>query len=55
MSPTSLDPSQTLNGLDLDQMGDVLTPPNNACTSMDEDAEQMDEEEVVAEPTEILV
>ena len=55
MSPTSLDPSQTMNGLDLGQMGDVLTSPNNACTSIGEDAESMDEEEVVAETTEILV
>ena len=36
-------------------MEDVLTLPNNTCTSMDKDAEPMDEEEVVAEPTEILV
>ena len=55
MSLTPLDPSQTMNGLDLGQMGDVLTSPNNTCTSMDEDAEPMDEEEVVAEPTKILV
>ena len=55
MSPTPLDPSQTRNGLNLDQIGDVLMSPNNACTSMGEDAEPVDEEEVVAEPTEILV
>ena len=55
MSPTPLDPSQTINGLDLGQMGDVLTSPNNACTSMGEYAEPMDEEEVVAELTEIIV
>ena len=55
MSPTPLDPSQTMNGLDLDQMGGVLTSPNNACISMDEDAELMDKEEAVAEPTKILV
>ena len=53
MSPTPLDPSQMMNGLNLGQMGDVLTSPNNACTSMGEDAETMDGEEVVAEPTEI--
>ena len=55
MSPTPLDPSQTMNGLNLGQMGDVLTSPNNVCTSMGEDAEPMDEEEVVVETTEILV
>ena len=55
MLPTPLDPSQTMNGLDLGQMGDVLTSPNNACTSMGEDAEPMDEEEFVEETTEILV
>ena len=44
-----------MNGLDLDQMGDVLTSPNNSCTSMDKDTEPMDKEEVVVEPTEILV
>ena len=44
-----------MNGLDLDQMGDVLTSPNNACTSMDKDAEPMEKEEVVSEPTKILV
>ena len=55
MSPTPLNTSQTMNGLDLDQMGDVLTSPNNDCTSMDEEAETMDEEEAVAEPTEIVV
>ena len=55
MSPTPLDPSQTMNGPDLDQMVDVLTSPNNACTSMGEDAEPMDEEEVVVETTKILV
>ena len=27
MSPTPLDPSQTMNGIDLCQMGDVLTSP----------------------------
>ena len=54
MSPTPLDPSQTMNGLDLGQMGDVLTSPNNACTSMDEEAEPIDKEEVVAEPNKIL-
>ena len=43
-----------MNGLDLDQMGDVLTSLNNACTSMAEDAEPMDEE-VVSKLTEILV
>ena len=36
-------------------MGDVLTSPINACTSMSKDAEPMDEEEVVVETTEILV
>ena len=41
-------------GLDLGQIGDVITLPNNACTSMGEDAEPMDEEEVVVETTEIL-
>ena len=55
MSPNPLDPSQTMNRLDLDQMGQVLTSSNNAYTSMDEDTEPMDEEEAVAEPTEILV
>ena len=55
MSPTPLDHSQTMYGLDLSQMGDVLTSPNNACTSMGKDADPMDEEEVVAETTEILV
>ena len=55
MSPTPLDPSHTMNGLDLGQMKDVLTSPNNACTSMDKDAEPVDEEEVMVEPTEILV
>ena len=55
MSPTPLDPSQTMNGINLDQMGDVPTSPNNACTSMGEDAEPMDEEEVVVETTEIIV
>ena len=55
MSPTSLDPSQMMNGLDFYQMGDVLKSPNNACTSMDKDAELMGEEEAVVEPTEILV
>ena len=55
MSPTPLDPSQTMNGLYLEQMGYVLTSPNNSCKSMDEGAELMDEEEVVAEPTEILM
>ena len=44
-----------MNGLDLVKMGDVLTSPNNACTSMDKDAESMDEEEVMAELTKILV
>ena len=53
--PIPLNPSQTRNGIDLGQMGDVLTSPNNACTSMGKDAEPMDEEEVVAETTEILV
>ena len=48
MSPTPLNPSQTMNGLDLDQMGYVFTSPNNACTSMDKDAEPMDKEEDVA-------
>ena len=48
MSLTPIDPSQTMNGLELVQMGDVLTSPNNACMSMDEDAEPMDEEEGVA-------
>ena len=42
-----------MNGLNLGQMGDVPTSPNNACTSMGEDVETMDEEEVVAETTEI--
>ena len=55
MCPTPLDPSQTMNGLDLVQMGNVLTSPNNACTSMGKDAEPMDEEDVVVETTEILV
>ena len=55
MSPTPLDPTQKMNGLDLGQIGFVLTSPNNACTSMGEGAEPMDEEEVVAETTEILV
>ena len=55
MSPTPLDPSQTINVPDLVQMGDVLTSTNNACTSMGEDAEPMDEEEVVVETTNILV
>ena len=55
MSPTPLDPSQMMNGLDLVQMGDMLTSPNNAYTSMDEDAEPMDEEEVGAKLTKILV
>ena len=55
MSPTPLDPSQMINGLDLGQMRQVLTPTNNACTSMVKDAERMDKEEVVAEKTEILV
>ena len=55
MLPIPLDPSQTMNGLDLGQMGDVLTSPNNACTSMGKDAESMNKEEVVAETTEILV
>ena len=55
MLPTPLDPSQTMNGLDLGQMRDVLTSPNNACTPMYEDAETMDKEEVLAKPTEILV
>ena len=55
MSPTPLDPSQTMNGLDLGQIGYVLTSANNACTSMEKDADPMDEEEVVAEPTKILV
>ena len=36
-------------------MKDVLTSPKNACISMDEDAEPMDEKKLVAEPTEILV
>ena len=44
-----------MNVLDLGQMGDVLTSPNNACTSMDKYAEPMDKEEIVAEPTEILL
>ena len=48
MLPTPLDPSQTMNVLDLGQMVDVLTSPNNACTSMSEDAEPMDREEVMA-------
>ena len=52
---TPFDPSQTMNGLNLGQMGDVLTSPNNACTSMGKDAEPMDEDEVVVETTEILV
>ena len=30
MSPTPLNPSKTMKGLDLGQMGDVLTSPNNA-------------------------
>ena len=55
MLPTPLDTSQTMNGLALGQMGDVLMSPNNDCTSMGEDAEPIDEEEVVAETTEILV
>ena len=55
MLPTPLDPSQTMNGPDLVQMGDVLTSPNNTCTSMGEDAEPMDKDEVVVETTEILV
>ena len=53
MSPTPLNPSQTMNGLDLVQIGDVLTSPINACTSMGEDAEPMDEEEFVVEMTKI--
>ena len=44
-----------MNGLDLGQMGYVLKSPNNACTSMGEDAEPMDEREVVVETTKILV
>ena len=44
-----------MNELNLGQMGDVFTLHNISCTSMDEDAEPMDEEEVVAEPTKILV
>ena len=36
-------------------MRDVLTSPNIDCMSMDEDVEMMDEEEVVAKPTKILV
>ena len=36
-------------------MGDVLMSPNNACTSMGENAEPMDKEEVVVETTELLV
>ena len=55
MSPTPINPSQTMNGLNLDHMGDVLTSPNNAFTSMDKDTEPMDKERAVAEPTEILV
>ena len=55
MSPTPLDTSQAMNGLDLGQMGDVIKSPNNACISMGEDAEPMYEEEVVVETTKILV
>ena len=55
MSPTPINPSQTMNGLNLCQMGDVIMSPNNAFTSIDEDVDPMDEDEVVAEPTEILV
>ena len=55
MSLTPLDPSQTMNGLDLGQMGDVLTSPKNACTPMGKDAEPMDKEEIVVDTTEILV
>ena len=55
MSLTPPYPSQTMNGLDLDQMEDVLASPDNACTSMGEDAEPMNKEEVVVETTEILV
>ena len=55
MSLTPLDPSQTMNGLDLGQMGDVLMSPNNACKSMGEDAEPMDKEEIVVDTTKILV
>ena len=55
MSPTPLDPSQTMNGINLGQMGDVIKSPNNACTSMGEDAEPLYEEEVVVETTKILV
>ena len=50
MSLIQLDPSRTMNGLDLGQMEDVLTSPNNVCTSMDADAEPMDEEEIVVDP-----
>ena len=55
MLPTPLDPSQTMNVLDLGQMGDVIKSPKNACTSMGEDAEPMYEEEVVVETNKILV
>ena len=55
MLPTPLDPSQMTNELDLGQMGDVIPSPNNACTSMGEEVEPMNEEEVVVETTEILV
>ena len=50
MSLIQLGLSRTMNGLDLGQMEDVLTSLNNVCTSMDVDAEPMDEEEVVVDP-----
>ena len=55
MSLTPIDTSQTMNRIDLVQMGDVLMSPNNACTSMCKDAEPMDKEEIVVDTTEILV